>query len=149
MDPPYDSVQLITISPPPQLESPKDTYYKWYLPLIIYLKPATSRFILYPELDETGRLHFHGIITVKDWSKLYRSSYPWIRKNVGFIDVRKKANNRLGWLLYCMKNWAHTQQILEITEPIYRKRVSTKMCLPAPEPIKRVSNIFDYFMIKE
>jgi hypothetical protein len=149
MDPLYDSVQLITISPPPQVESPKTTYFKWYIPLIIALKPATTMFVLYPELDETGRLHFHGIVYVKDWAKLFRHAYPWIRKNVGFIDIRKKANNKLGWLMYCMKNWARTQQDLEIDEPIYRKRIGPKTTVPKPEPLPRVNNIFDYFMIKD
>lgn len=145
----YPCKQYITISPPPQPESPKDTYSRWYLPLIIKLKPCTTEFILYPEIDETGRLHYHGILTVKDWAQLYRYAYPYIRKNIGFIDIRKSKPNRLGWLIYCMKNWAQTQELLDIKEPIYRKRISSKMTIPEPEPLKHVNNIFDFFFLKE
>lgn len=134
----------ITISPPDQVQSPKDLYHLWYIDLIRYIKPCSNRFILYPEIQHpSGRLHYHGIIDLKDDMKFYRFTLPNIRRHIGYICV-KKIRNELNWLMYCMKEWAYTQRILEIEEPVYRKRIDKRIRLPEPEAKQHRKTLFEY-----
>lgn len=137
----------ITISPPDQVDSPKDLYSNWYIDLIKYLKPSTERFCLYPELQHpTGRLHYHGMLTLKDDIKFYRHTLPGIRRHIGYVKI-KKIKNELPWLIYCMKEWAYTQQTLNIKEPVYRKRINKKTTIPKPERKPRVKTLFEYGIV--
>lgn len=95
----------LTISPPDIKLSLKDT---WILHLR-RLAVIDSRFILYPETDKKGRLHYHGMIW-KD--KFYKESIEKCEK-MGFIKL-VEIKGVEGWLKYCKKEIKVTKSMLEL-----------------------------------
>lgn len=88
------------------------------------LRQCCSKYILYPELDIKGRLHYHGMICINDPIKWRKSVYDTIRYNLGYCHVKKLNNFKeiLRWLMYCQKEYAITWQVLEEREPIIPKK---------------------------
>jgi len=114
-----------------------------------FKKNKIKTYVIYPEFDEKGRLHYHGRITVSPTQKvsLYRSVKPILERNIGFTDI-VPVKHDLENLIYCMKTFAYTQAMLDITKPI-----STDI-LNAPKiPMKKlnldtlVTNPFDYYFL--
>lgn len=136
----------ITISPPQTDNSPSFDYNTSYIPLLIIMKKCTSQFVLYPEVTEEGRLHYHGIMYVKDEINYYRECLPKLRNSYGFVKVRRINGHKgkLGWLMYCMKNWALCREIIGTDCPIYRRRVDNKLKHKIT-PINQRKTILDYF----
>lgn len=95
----------LTISPPDSKLSLKDTWLK-HLRRIALIE---SRFILYPETDRKGRLHYHGIIW-KD--KFYKESIEKCEK-MGFIKL-VEITSLEGWYKYCKKEIKITKSMLEL-----------------------------------
>lgn len=130
LDPYRDPIIVValTFSPPTSNNTPKFDHYNYYMQILKIIKPSTCRFVMYPEIDKSGRLHYHGILHVKDEIRLYKDTFPKLRK-MGFIKVKqmKTFMSILGWLTYCMKEWPKTKLVLECDEPIYRKRVHNKI----------------------
>lgn len=94
----------LTVSPPYRTQSPTYLYNSDKPWLQKQLNRCSDHYIMYPEFDERGRLHYHGII-------LLRSISSWgfvkstIDKNLGFCCLKKLGSfrDKLGWLLYCTK----------------------------------------------
>lgn len=90
------------------------------------LKKSTL-FILIPELDTNGRLHFHGIIKIVDSVKFYKQSLPTVKYG-GFTLIKHNPNDK--WVEYCLKEYIHTSRILDTEQPfvynsgmhMYRKK---------------------------
>jgi len=104
--------------------------------IAFYLKKSNiTRYIIFPEFDEKGRLHYHGRITVTPSQKvsLYRSIKPILERNIGFTDI-VPVKHDLENLIYCMKTFAHTQAMLDITKPI-----STDILNAPKKPIKKLT----------
>lgn len=102
----------ITISPPQEEGVQIDMLYKRYLSII---KKMKCWYELYPELDKTGRLHFHGIVYKNNPS--YNLDLELLRSKIGFICV-KEITNRQKWLKYCKKEFRTTKKLLSIYKAI-------------------------------
>lgn len=95
----------LTISPPEMKLSFKDTF-------ILHLRRLAkieSKFVIFPETDIKGRLHYHGFLW-KD--KYYKETIEHLEK-MGFIKI-KPISNSDGWLKYCKKELKVTKAILEL-----------------------------------
>lgn len=94
------------------------------------LRQCCSRWIIYPELDLSGRLHYHGMIVFKDVVKYYKSVRYSLQK-MGYVCIKpiKSFKDRLGWIIYMSKQWGYTKDILNIDRPIMnmikQKKVKT------------------------
>lgn len=94
----------LTISPPYRDHSIK-YLYKWDKPFIQKALNRCSRYyIMYPELDLQGRLHYHGVVrltSLTSWGFVKRT----IDNDIGFACIKKIKGfkEHLGWLLYCRK----------------------------------------------
>lgn len=111
--------------------SPKDRVAEYYLKK--YLNPLRSvydddkpiiqralnrcskDYTIYPELDNTGRLHYHGEVHINNDTN-WKAYTCGMLKTIGFIKVKSNPNG--GWKEYCKKEWDQTKQILKISEPI-------------------------------
>lgn len=85
----------------------------------IFKKNRITRYIIFPELDDKGRLHYHGKITSLTESQrvsLYKSVRPTLQR-IGFVDLQP-VKNELECLYYCKKQFAFTSQVLERYQPI-------------------------------
>lgn len=86
-------------------------------------------YIIYPEFDDKGRLHYHGILTLdhNEQVRFHRHAIHKLRK-MGFLDISTleslKANIR--WILYMSMEWSITKEILEIENPILPPKIINK-----------------------
>lgn len=122
-NPLLDRVAL-TISPPLRLNI-KDIFRK---DCHIFSK-LKSNFILYPEFDKTGRLHYHGYVWKSEYLandlELIKESLGFVKTDTVYIDIIehkildevaiKQVN---GWDIYCKKEWHITRKILKLKKPI-------------------------------
>lgn len=82
-----------------------------------YISKIRVNYILFPELDLKGRLHFHGIIErSKDNIKDYLWSIKFLERWT-FICV-KEIKNMAKWLQYCKKDWKITKKLIQTKEPL-------------------------------
>lgn len=102
----------LTISPPQKEGVNIKTLYKRYLRIIYKLKCWYS---LYPELDKSGRLHFHGVIYKNHPS--YNLDLELLRSRMGFICV-KEITSEAKWRKYCRKEFKTTKKLLSIHKEI-------------------------------
>lgn len=83
------------------------------------------KYIIFPEFDEKGRLHYHGIIDL-DNTRYIRFHKHAIHKlkQIGFVDISllKEFKNNLRQCIYMQKDWGMTKQILDISYPILHRR---------------------------
>lgn len=129
----------ITISPRPHdvnttLLQHFDDIQRW---IIRTLNRSCGYYILYPEITETGRLHFHGVITVTNEVKWKKETIQWLNK-IGFIKLENFYKNgftgKLRWMCYCRKEFHQTQQVLDIKQPIVHQKIPKKKIFkPAPD----------------
>jgi len=80
-----------------------------------------KRYIVFPEFDVKGRLHYHGVLTLDSNERIrfYKHAMHKLALT-GFVDI-KPLNDFLGhlrWLCYIKKQWHITKQVLEISRPI-------------------------------
>jgi len=79
-----------------------------------------SPFLLYPELDKTGRLHYHG----KLFKTLAMGEDIEIFKTIGFICIKEPKIDRYefgrvdGWERYCLKSWKSSKKLFKLKNPI-------------------------------
>lgn len=111
----------ITISPPDRVSKYNrlEGIYKMdKFSLNKKLRNCSKYFILFPEVDLQGRLHYHGVIKIDDQTKWYKSVLPYIRGTLGFVLLKplKTTTDMLKWNIYSMKNWASMKDIF--IEPI-------------------------------
>lgn len=129
----------ITISPPERtqaialkkLSNPLRMIYLDDMLLIsqVLKKSKIRNYIIYPELDPRGRLHYHGTINMNktQLTRYYKYSRPWLQR-IGYIDC-SPTKNPIEWLIYCRKEWSYTKEVLEIDErslsPILNSHLKT------------------------
>lgn len=99
----------LTISPPPRYTINNDwkLLYVWVKRITSVLTPFCSEWIMYPEFDESARLHFHGIFHVKDKIKYYKTINR-LRKH-GFIKIENRITPK--WEEYIRKSLSHTLEV--------------------------------------
>lgn len=70
------------------------------------LSKVKSKFVLYPELDTNGRLHYHGYIH----KEINLKEDLELIKSIGYIKV-KEITDWNGWITYCSKEWKNTKKL--------------------------------------
>lgn len=75
-------------------------------------------YIFYPDIDNGGNRHYHGIISmaIKDYSKLKR----YFTLTIGFVK-KEYLSNPYGWYTYMRKNigFKSREHPIALTSPIY------------------------------
>lgn len=121
----------LTISPPlrfgsgTKLRNPNKYLYQEDMrqlkAIFKYIRCGT--YIVWPEFDEKGRLHYHGTISfdVNQWVRFHKYAIHKLRL-IGFCDTKilKTFTDKLRWLLYCRKTWNTSSMILEIDKPFLK-----------------------------
>lgn len=111
---------FITITPPPRHGNQKHVYLDDKLHIQSSLKKI-KRYMIYPEFDSKGRLHYHGILlcTDSEYVSLYKECRPKLER-LGFVHTEKLEtfNNNLRTIIYCQKEWGTTKDILELDNPM-------------------------------
>lgn len=76
------------------------------------LKHVTKHYIFYPEFDDNGRYHLHGIMRIDDMVKWYKRAKRQIEV-MGFIKIEKLMTfkDHLQYLNYCKKNWHENSEL--------------------------------------
>lgn len=114
----------LTISPPDRvvnyvLNKVKNPLRAVYDDDLVIIRKALNRcstdYLIYPELDITGRLHYHGIVTINNMTN-WKSTSSVQLKTIGYINI--KPNPSEGWDRYITKEWDQTKSILHLMEPI-------------------------------
>lgn len=74
--------------------------------------------MIYPELDQKGRLHYHGTVVLTHTQKVrfYKFMKPKLEQ-IGYVDFNLIVHP-LEWHFYCRKEWYTTKQILNQEYPI-------------------------------
>lgn len=132
----------VTISLPPSSNRAIFDHNALMRPIRRWFNMFSNHYCLYPELaDETARLHYHGIVQINDMTK-FKHIKTSIDKNLGWIKIEKFKNFRgkLGWLMYCQKEWAGNRRLFK--QPIMYERLKRAAPKSNQEP-KRL--ITDYF----
>lgn len=106
----------LTISPPDRTcryLNLRDCYHNDISNYRILLKKCCNHYCLFPELDQNGRLHYHGLIKLTDRVKWFKLVKPALQ-TYGFICVKplKSFIDHLNWSIYCLKEFAMTKQVL-------------------------------------
>lgn len=133
----------ITISPKYRgFASPKYIYNDDKPLIMKYLNKMSNHYCLYPEFDANHRLHYHGIINIKDMIK-FRHLKHLIDKLIGFVKIEKikDHNNHLKFLIYSMKQWAENKEYFE--SPIIYSNLRRRKKINKIVPPK--ISILDYF----
>lgn len=109
--------------------SPRDLYKEDTIYIRRQLNKFSNLYIIYPEFDNTERLHYHGIITITDNVKFHKTNY--LLGKLGFTKWIKIKSNKenLRSTIYSMKDWALNRHIFD--KPIlYKKNVRKTKSLP-------------------
>lgn len=133
----------ITISPPVRKERINFLYANDKYDIAKELNKCSSYYIIYPELSLDSRLHYHGIVKIKDWTKWHKSVRYALSQLLGFIkiDPLKTHRDNMAWAVYMSKSWGLMRDILKIDQPLIFKNLRRK-----PRICVDVHNncIFDY-----
>lgn len=76
---------------------------------------------IYPEFDDSGRLHYHGIVHVDANQKCRFYRYTQAKLSmIGFVHfkVLHTEDDKERWNKYCVKTWDESKSILEIEYPM-------------------------------
>ncbi len=96
----------ITISPPYRLFDPLYLYND-DIPIIVrWLRKFSKHYILFTELDNESRIHYHGTIDIHDLIKYHRTKC-YIQRSLGFIKIKllKTPQDLLKWTFYIRKDY--------------------------------------------
>lgn len=112
----------LTISPRPRLGDTTFHYDQDRFLIRKILNRCTDHYLIYPELDKNYRLHYHGVVFIKDKIKWFKSSKKTLEVHFGFIKVEviPTFERHFGWIQYMRKDWWYCQEILET--PILPRR---------------------------
>lgn len=120
----FTQILFVTISPPLRKANNQFHIFADDMMIIKYIRRCSKHYMIYPEFDIKGRLHYHGLIYISDPMKWYKQILPMFRK-IGFVDVQiigRTFENKLNVLLYIRKHWMVTKDILNINDPIFPVR---------------------------
>lgn len=109
-----------------------------------------KKFIIFPEFDNKGRLHYHGTLELNRCEYVRFNRHAIFKlQEIGFVDVKKLITftDKLKWNMYCRKDWHISQEILEITRPIWNNNICLDKKTKNEEyiEIELPKNIMDYF----
>lgn len=104
----------ITFNKPLELTmSPRAQYNYTRVILSKLLNFSTFDFILMPEFTLQGRIHYHGILKIKNFAKWVKDTLPSLRR-IGFIKLENKITPK--WNQYIYKSLSDTKAILGLGE---------------------------------
>ncbi len=83
-----------------------------YKKIDIIIRKFSKNYEIYPELSDTGRLHYHGYMTIDDIIK-YKRIINSLRY-IGFVKIETKLRNKMKWMDYCKKDIDSTSKIFEV-----------------------------------
>ena len=135
----------ITISPPYKPYNSPLFLYQGDKPLIRKrLNLFSNYYNLYPELDEKNRLHYHGIIKIKDMIKYRHVKYK-LDRELGYIKINKfqTFQDKLRYLLYSMKQWPENQHYFKT--PIIYKSLKRRKKIQIKNILNNYNNILNYY----
>lgn len=91
------------------------------------LNRCTDHYIMYPDMDKNDRLHYHGIVVVKDYIKWNKETKTRLKAHFNFIKVEYISSHwrHVTWLLYSKKEWHWLSDLLD--RPIMPRR-KNKVC---------------------
>lgn len=104
-------------------------------------------YILYPELDERGRLHYHGILTLSNTEYIRFEKHARHKlRQLGHVDTSDctQLKNNMRYMIYMKKNWMVTKDILEISDPIMSQSEKLKPSIVKQQ--QNIPSILDYFL---
>jgi len=146
----------LTISPKDRLREHmhyKNPYQSIYMDdthLFIYVfrKARLTDYKIYPELDLTGRLHYHGTLVLDDnqVTRFYRYVKPRLSQ-LGFIHSKKLLTKEdlERWEKYCIKEWDCTKLVVDVTCP-FTDLVCKTHVKQVKEFMIKPSTILDYLV---
>jgi len=147
----------ITISPPLRYNNKlfKNPNKCQYMDDLIFIRHVfhynrIGSYIIYPEFDQKGRLHYHGTLNLSH-DELVRFYKHAVHKlgNLGFVDHKRLLTfmDKLKWSIYCKKEFGLTRDILEIQSPIMSiGDKKTVKCVKVQEI--KTPTLFDYFKLE-
>lgn len=104
----------ITFNKPLELTmSPRAQYNYTRVILSKLLNISTFDFALVPEFTLAGRIHYHGILKIKNFAKWVKDTLPPLRR-LGFIKLENKIS--IKWTQYIYKSLPDTRVILGLNE---------------------------------
>jgi len=129
----------LTISPPNRMKGTKLRNYNRFLyeEDILHIRAVfkynkINSFIIFPEFDDKGRLHYHGTVTLNtnQLTRWHKHAECKLRL-MGFIDYKPLRGflDRLRWIFYCRKDFWKTKEVLDITGPalaLPKERIRSK-----------------------
>lgn len=109
--------RAFTWSPNPKLFRSIDPQVQFCetMQTIKYLANCCNKLYIYPELNQNGRIHYHGVLYITDKVKWYKSVLPKF-KYTGFVMIKTEINEH--WDEYIKKDSAMMEEILEYKLPI-------------------------------
>lgn len=135
----YDNY-AITISPPHRPCSVTSLYTTDKINISRILKRSCRLFSVTPEFSSDFRLHYHGVIIIKDYIKWFYKTLPILNK-IGFTKIKKlkTLEDKLKWIYYCKKDHYPIHKVFPTIRPTGRKK--QKLILKTIH-----GNILDYCM---
>lgn len=121
--------QALTLTTDPKKVVLKDLHNQFQYclsKLAPHLEKATSKWKLYPELNGSGGLHWHGIIVIKNKVAWYHF-FHWYSTHLGFVllkdlfDINTTTwgvSNRRDWTWYIQKDWPDMCDALGLTHKL-------------------------------
>lgn len=114
----YGDIVAFTWSPKPNISYilPSLQCHSW-LPLIRKMNGTKKdikkyfEYLIYPECNKQGNIHFHGIIKIYDRVKWFRKILPLFKYN-GFVFI-KSGDISHQWHKYIAKDEPYMREILE------------------------------------
>lgn len=111
---------FITVSPPYRGLSVNKLFRQDTDQMRQLFNQFSDHYCLYPEFDDKGRLHYHGIVRITDKIKYFKVKYRI--DQIGYCCAKelKTHMDHMRSLLYCMKEWPDTRRLFT-TPFIYSK----------------------------
>lgn len=82
-----------------------------------------GRYIIWPEFDKRGRLHYHGIVVLNgtELTRMFKHGIHKL-KHIGHVDFKELETfkDNLRWVLYMSKEAGFTCDVLDINGPIMK-----------------------------
>lgn len=100
-------IYALTLSPPIRHGDAEYLYSGDKFLMRKILNRCTDHYMVYPEFDDSTRLHYHGTIIVKDIIKFHKHTKKMLKAHFNFIKLSKLKTfkDHLIWTYYMRKDW--------------------------------------------
>lgn len=126
-----------TLSPKPQrCDADINLFIIWINRLHPLLKKFSKTYSYYPEFDESGRLHFHGVCEIYDMIKFKRTNGSL--RQYGFVKYEFKLGEK--WYKYIKKDLLETLKIFNNVPSDYLPVTQDTLRMVKKDIVKKESN---------